>query len=129
MLTRGMDAGRPTTGLGEADLLKAVLGRHEALARALDEVDPFYSYEISVRLGSVPTDDKVCAAEGVGAAMVQFAKIDADHYAVMRLIPTHPLALQLRPIRQKIRFEAQPGTAEHQMLTDFADYGVPFGAL
>lgn len=129
LMTLGIEVGRPTAGLGESDLLEGVLGRHEALAKALDEVDPFYSYEISVKLGSVPLDDKACAAEAVGAAMVQFAKVDDERYSVMRVIPRHPLALQLRPIRQKIRFEAQPGTPEHQMLTDFSTYGVPFQAV
>lgn len=126
LVTVGIQAGRPTAGLEDADLLEGVLERQEALARALDEVDPFYSYEISVKLGSVPLDDTACAVEAVGAAMVQFATIDETRYSVMRVIPTHPLAVQLRPIRQTIRFEAQPGTPEHRMLTDFATYGVPF---
>lgn len=126
LMTLGIEAGRPTAGPGEADLLTGVLGRHEALAKALEEVDPFYSYEISVKFGQVPLDDQACAAEAEGAAMVQFATIDADHYSVMRVIPTHPLAGEFRPIRQTIRFEADPGTPEHRMLTDFATYGVPF---
>lgn len=125
LLTLGIEAGRPTTSLVESDLLKGVLTRHEALAKVLDEIDPFYSYEIAVRAGKLPTEAQAYAAAADGAAMVQFATIDTDRYVTMRVIPTHPLASQLRPIRQTIRFEATPGTAEHQMLEDFATYGTP----
>ncbi len=126
LITLGIEAGRPTAGLVESDLLQSVLTRHEALAEILDEIDPFYSYEISVRAGKLPTEAEAYEAAADGAAMVQFATIDTDRYVIMRVIPTHPLASQLRPIRQTVRFEATPGSVEHQMLEDFATYGTPF---
>lgn len=126
LLTTGIEAGRPTTGLSENDLLAGVFARHEALAAALDELDPFYTYEISTRHGQVPTNIDKYVAEADGTVMVRFQTIDAERYSVMRVIPTHPLAGLLRPIKQTVRFETQPGSREHQMLKDFETYGVPF---
>jgi hypothetical protein len=128
LMADALQGGRevPPGAPGE-DLLQAVLARQRSLATALNEVDPFYRYEVQIRSG------RVCeqAWDGdlhspVPVAWVHYRQLDADSYLLMRLLPRCAESLRLRPITTSMQLEVPVGSPEQQAIEDWLRYGAPF---
>lgn len=125
LLASALRAGSPPPEGAAGDaLLDAVVERHTALATSLDEVDPFYRYELEVRPGPLPDDWAESTTEANGAALIVYRQTSDSQHAVMRILPRDALAPLIRPITQTINFDISD--PEHrQMVENFARYGVP----
>ncbi|TQS45096.1 restriction endonuclease [Cryptosporangium phraense] len=123
-----LDGVRPLPGDGASEsLLSAIASRQEKLARSLDEVDPFYRYEIDIRTGwveNLPLDSTRLGE--TRAAFIQYAQIDDEHYREMRLLPRCAESVKLRPITADVRLEADPGTSTANAIHRFRQFGTPF---
>ncbi|MFI7642271.1 hypothetical protein [Nonomuraea sp. NPDC049400] len=114
-------------GAAAEDLLQSVITRQRSLAAALNEVDPFYRYELQVRPGRVadqPWDGDLHTAAAV--AWVDYRQLDEESYLVMRLLPRCAESLRLRPITASVELEVPVGSPEHQAVEDWLRYGAPF---
>ncbi|MEU8309831.1 hypothetical protein AB0C84_40300 [Actinomadura sp. NPDC048955] len=131
LMTAALHAGTevPAQKAGD-DLLAAVIGRHQALTAALNELDPFYRYEVEVRTGKV--SDQPWDADTQSDPMivlVQYQQLDAVTYLVMRLIALSAESTRLRPIVMSSELTATPGTPQAQALADFREFGAPLQAM
>ena len=108
------------------DLLAAVTTRLLSLQKVLDEVDPFYRYELEIRAGRVKDEHLLRdLAQPSASALIEFQQLDPSHYQVMRVIPRRPASAQLRPITANVVFHAAVGSPEHAALEEFRQFGVP----
>lgn len=111
----------------EGDLLAAVVQRATALQDALDQVDPFYRYEIEVRAGWVGADDWLRDVTArTGFVMASAEQVSTTHFALTLVYPRSAESASLRPIRQEITFAPEPGSREQAAVEDFVTYGAPF---
>jgi hypothetical protein len=127
LLTNAFRGGEPLPQGGAAeDLLDSITARMLALSTALNDVDPFYRYEMEIRVGRV-SDEPLEAAllSPTNAALIQSKQLDETHYQVMRIIPRHPSAIELRPISTHITLDVATGSAEHEAVQDFLHFGAP----
>ncbi|RFS44406.1 hypothetical protein D0Q02_22205 [Micromonospora craniellae] len=128
LMASALQGGRDIApGVVGEDLLDAILARHRGLADALNDVDPFYRYELDIRtggLGDLPWDIDI--RPGSPVAMVQYRQLDAERYQVMRILPRHPGVMHLRPITGTLRLEVNTGSPEHLALEEFSRFGAPF---
>ncbi|MBO2461469.1 hypothetical protein [Actinomadura violacea] len=127
LMAEALHAGKevPAQAAGD-DLLAAVIGRHQALTVALNELDPFYRYEVEVRAGKVsdqPWDADTHSDPMI--VLVQYQQLDAVTYLVMRLIALSAESTRLRPIVMSSELTAAPGTPQAQALADFREFGAP----
>ncbi|MET8053353.1 hypothetical protein ABZU75_37775 [Streptosporangium sp. NPDC005286] len=114
-------------GVPAEDLLQAIITRQRSLTTALNEVDPFYRYELHVRPGRVadqPWDGDLHTAADV--AWVHYRQLDEESYLVMRLLSRCAESLHLRPITASVQLEVPIGSPEHQAVEDWLRYGAPF---
>ncbi|MDR7254171.1 hypothetical protein J2X46_003164 [Nocardioides sp. BE266] len=112
------------SGSGPEQLLEAAMERMNDLAKAMEEIDPFYRYEISA-IDAIPDHSKL-AEHGEGAAMVRFGTGPDGRAVRLRIVPMSDLSAHFRPIRHKVRLHAAPGSGEEAALRDFAATGKPF---
>jgi hypothetical protein len=128
LMADALQGGRDVTqGVPAEDLLNAIVVRQRSLATALNEVDPFYRYDLQVRTGRVeeqPWDGDLHTASP--AAWVHYRQLDEQTYLVMRLLPRCVESLQLRPITGSVQLEVPVGSPEHQAVEDWLRYGAPF---
>jgi hypothetical protein len=129
LLTSALRGGNPPPDgtAGEA-LLEAVAERQTALATSLDEVDPFYRYEINVRAGPLPEDWAASSPETDDAALIVYRQTSEKQHTVMRILPRDALAPLVRPITQTISFDVSE-PAHRQMVENFARYGAPIAQV
>jgi hypothetical protein len=131
LLTDAFRGGRDLPeGSAAEDLLEAVSSRLIALSAALNEVDPFYRYELEIRAGRVQ-DEPIQASMRTPshAAFVEFKQLEDTHYRIMRVIARHPAALVLRPISISLMLQVAPGSPENEAIKDFLHFGVPFAEI
>lgn len=107
-------------------LLDALLARTTNVAAMLDEVDPFYRYEVEVRTGQI---DGSQWADHRGAKHVRYITADDDHYLILRIYPLSAESHWLRPISFTVQFQAFPGTPEHDALDQYRQFGAPFDGV
>jgi hypothetical protein len=128
LMADALQGGRDVTqGVPAEDLLNAIVARQRSLATALNEVDPFYRYDLQVRTGRVeeqPWDGDLHIASPV--AWVHYRQLDEQTYLVMRLLPRFAESLRLRPITGSVQLEVPVGSPEHQAVGDWLRYGAPF---
>jgi hypothetical protein len=99
LLASALSAARQIpTETGEP-LLDAIMNRESELARQLDEVDPYYRYEVLVRRGQL-TESAFDQLHSVDpkAALVTFRGIDEDYYQQLSIYPKCVESGRLRPI-------------------------------
>ncbi len=114
-------------GVPAEDLLQEVIDRQCGLASTLNEVDPFYRYEVHVRSGRVSEqawDADLHASSPV--AWVHYQQLDEDSYLVLRLLPRCAESTRLRPITVSVELEAPQGSPEQQAVEDWLRHGAPF---
>lgn len=126
LVAQALLAGReaPQGEPGEA-LLGAVTERALSLQTALDEIDPFYRYEIEVRAGRIPDAD-AALVERTGAVLTSYEQVSETQYTATHIIARTPASVVLRPIKQQVHFTVKRGTAEAEALEQFRLYGKPF---
>jgi hypothetical protein len=108
-------------------LLTSIQDRMTSLSRALDEIDPFYRYEIEVRTGNLQdVDPAAMLAEPSrpGLAESVMEQINDDQYLITHVIARSAVSDQLRPISGTIRFKAET-PAEVETLERWFHYGAP----
>jgi hypothetical protein len=114
-------------GAPAGDLLDAIVARHRSLNTALNDVDPFYRYELEIRKGLLhdqPWDIDLRNTSPV--AYVHYEQFESDHYLVMRLVPLCAESLSLRPITVSAELKVTPGSPEQQAVEEFFQFGAPF---
>ncbi|WP_189243660.1 hypothetical protein [Planobispora rosea] len=128
LLTQAMYGGsRIEPGLGSQGLLEAVVSRHTALAAALNEVDPLYTYTIEVRSGrlrDLPWDNADVYSHPT-AALIEYKELNENTYVVLWTLPRCAESAYLRPITTSVVFELDQGSGELQAVHDFLHYGAP----
>lgn len=113
---------------GEGDpLLGSIQGRMQALGASLDEVDPFYRYELELRTGKV-TDlspaESMSQFERPGIVISTLEQVSDTQYLVTHVIARSEVSGELRPIRGTYNFTA--ATAEEKdALERWMYYGAP----
>jgi hypothetical protein len=131
LLTNAFRCGDPLPrGVPAEDLLDSITARMVALSTALNDVDPFYRYEIEIRVGRVSDEPmEVALLTPTNAALMQSKQLDETHFQVMRIIPRHPAALELRPITSHITLDVTTRSAEHEAVQDFLHFGAPLHGI
>ena len=128
LMADALQGGRdvPQAAAGD-DLVDAVADRSAGLARALNEVDPFYWYEIEVRHGAVsdePIEDVM--THQARAAVELWTQLDAHQYRILRLVPRFPQASELSSIESRLLLDVADGSPERAAVEDFGRFGAPF---
>lgn len=127
LMAQALSAGRSVVADDGDPLLGAVQDRMRVLSTSLDEVDPFYRYEIEVRSGS-PEDlspqESLQRETRPGLVESVLESIDEHHYLVTHVFARSPMSTQLRPVRGTFRFTAST-PEEQESLKRFMLYGVP----
>ncbi|MEV6863343.1 hypothetical protein AB0M44_20355 [Streptosporangium subroseum] len=114
-------------GAPAEDLLQAVITRQRSLAATLNEVDPFYRYEVQIRSGR--TNEQAWDGDlhtPIPVAWVHYRQLDEESYLLMRLLPRCAESLRLRPITTSVQLEVPIGSPEQQAIEDWLRYGAPF---
>lgn len=128
LMAQALQGGREVpAGVPAEDLLDAVIARQRGLATALNEVDPFYRYDVQVRPGRVDQqtwDGDLHTTSPV--AWVHYRQLDEHSYLAMRLLPRCAESLRLRPITAAVNLEVPVGSPEQQAVEDWPRYGAPF---
>jgi hypothetical protein len=130
-ITNAFHGGRDVPeGVASEDLLEAITSRMVALSTALNEVDPFYRYEIDLRAGHLRDQPLEAAMQTeTNAAFVEYRQVTEDYFRVMRIFPRRPAALLLRPISTTIRLTVNNGSPEQEAVEAFRDFGAPFADI
>ncbi|WP_344242537.1 hypothetical protein [Actinocorallia libanotica] len=128
LMTMALHGGQdvPQGAAGE-DLLAAIVSRQQSLAASLNEVDPFYRYEVQVRTGRVKDLewDADLNTDPL-AAFVRYLQVNEACHLVIKLLPRCAESARLRPITMSVDLEVPPGSAEQQAVADWQRYGSPF---
>jgi hypothetical protein len=127
LLRDAMSASLPIpTELADSGLLTAGIDRHASLARALDQIDPFYRYTFDVRPGQLlPGFEPELPDQSNGAVLILYRQLDGDRYVAVRITPRYDYSPVLRPITRSITFEISD-PADRERLDNFRRYGAPF---
>lgn len=129
LMQQAITAGRqPPAGTAPEALLAAVQEQTVSLTAALDEIDPFYRYEVEVRAGTIPDADDALT-DDAASALITYEQVARDYYTVTRLIPKSSAAAELRPITQRVVFDATPGTQDAEAIEQFRVFGRPFTSV
>ncbi|MCM4084797.1 restriction endonuclease [Paractinoplanes hotanensis] len=130
-ITNAFQGGRDVPeGIPGEDLLEATTSRMIALSSALNDVDPFYRYEIDLRAGRLRDEPLEAALQTeTNAAFVEYRQVTEDRFGVMRIFPRSPAALQLCPISTSIRLTVENGSPDQEAIEAFRDFGAPFADI
>jgi len=127
LMADALQGGREVSkGIAGEDLVNAVITRHKVLAAALNEVDPFYRYELEVRTGKFcdqPWDAD--ARSNSNIVLIQYKQFDTDSYLVTRLVARSVESPRLRPIVVSSELIADRGSPQERALEDFREFGAP----
>jgi hypothetical protein len=131
LVASALSSDREIAELTGEPLIDAVATRELDLARQLDEVDPFYRYESSVRLGRLPESvEEHALTVDPRAALVTFREIDDNHYHQLAIYPKCADALRLRPISTTVTFGGTGDDDTLRTARDMIAYGAqPEGPL
>jgi hypothetical protein len=109
------------------DLLEALTTKVRGLAASLNEVDPFYRYEVQIRAGRVNEqawDADLHTASPV--AWVHYRQLDEDTFLVLRLLSRCAESPRLRPITASVELDVPTDSPERRAVEDWLRYGAPF---
>lgn len=113
---------------GEGDpLLNSVQGRMLALGKSLDEVDPFYSYELELRSGDlrdISAKQSMTQFERPGLVESVLEQVNDTQYLVTHIIARSEVSTELRPIRGTINFTVMTPEAK-EAVERWVQYGAP----
>ena len=131
LMTLAFAGGSAIPGTQPADdLLGAITDRAAQLADALEEVDPYYRYQIELRTGSMPDLSESIEDPAIeGLMMTRFEGTGPNQYLALHIIERFPGAALFKPIQQSVELRAEPGTADHDAIERFMYYGAPFSEL
>ncbi|MCW2660745.1 MAG: hypothetical protein JWP83_1897 [Mycobacterium sp.] len=115
---------RDVTELTGEPLVDAIAARELELARSLDEVDPFYRYESSIRTGRLPDSvEEHARTVDPNAALVTFRELDDNHFHQLAIYPRCAESLRLRPISTTVSFGGITDEAALKAARDMIAYG------
>lgn len=107
-------------------LLDGLLAQTANIAALLNEVDPFYRYEVEVRAGRV---DGSHWAGLNGATHVRYITVSAEQYLILRIYQLSAESQWLRPMSFTVQFRVPLGTPEYAALDNFRQFGAPFDGV
>ncbi len=111
----------------DADLLSAAQQRAVALQSALDEVDPFYRYQVEVCAGRIDSADWLDRIRGRSElAMARAQQISPTHFVVTYIEPRSAESAVMRPIRHEITLLPEAQSEQVTEVENFFKYGAPF---
>ncbi|QQW36303.1 hypothetical protein [Mycobacterium marinum] len=124
LLASALNGAQQVPEISGEPLLDAVLAREKELAKQLDQVDPFYSYEVAVRNGKL-TESILDQAPLIDpkAALVTFRELEGNQYQQISIYPKCRESARLRPISTTFTLDT---TADHETLRaahDMLAYG------
>jgi hypothetical protein len=124
LLASALSAAREIPEATGKPLIDAIIMRESELARQLDEVDPFYRYEVSVRRGRL-TDSVLDQLQTVDsrAALVTFRELDDDYYQQMSIYPKCVESGRLRPISTTLSVDPTADEDTLRAARDLIAYG------
>ncbi|MCV7031020.1 restriction endonuclease [Mycobacterium sherrisii] len=124
LLSSALSAAREIPKATGEPLLDAVLAREVELGRQLDEVDPFYRYEIAIRKGRL-TESVLDQASSIDpdAALVTFREIDDGFYQQVSIYPKCREAARLRPISTTFSVDSAADDETLRAAHDMLAYG------
>lgn len=127
LMALAFSGARPPADDEGEPLLTSIQDRMRDLNRALDEVDPFYRYEIEVRSGDfseLPSFESQHESARPGLVESVMEQIDEHQYLVTHIIARSEVSTQLRPILGTYNFTAE--TPEQlEALERWFHYGSP----
>lgn len=112
-------------------VLKSLAKASAAIHASLNEIDPFYRYEMQCRHGSL---DSLMREMRLGpskdVAFSSFAQpTGSDTCIITHVIPRCRESVTLRPISFGVTLNAESGTDEHQALCRYYEFGLPPQAI
>lgn len=122
---------QPVDGESQGESLLGSIGDRVAnLSRALDEVDPFYRYDIHLRPGKLDDAPDLSSIRNPAPGLVMSTEreVEGDRVLVTRIFARSPASTSLRPIQQTLAFPADSESPERAALEEFMHYGAPFSA-
>lgn len=124
LLSSALNAAREIPNTTGEPLLDAIIQRESELARQLDEVDPFYHYEVLVRRGQLTESafDQMRSLDS-RAALVTFREIDKDNYQQVSIYPKCVESGRLRPISTTLSIDPGGDEALAKAAHDMVAYG------
>lgn len=124
LVASALNAAREIPEITGEPLLDAVATRCLELNLQLDEVDPFYRYEIIVRSGRL-TESALDQMQSVdsNAALVTFREIDDTHYQQVSIYPKCAESGRLRPISTTVSIDSSTDAEVLQAAHDMIAYG------
>lgn len=124
LLASALNGARDIPDISGDALLDAALTRERELARQLDQVDPFYRYEIAIRHGRL-TESAVDQFSTIdrNAALVTFRELDGDFYQQVSLYPTCHESTRLRPISTTFSVDSSTDQETLRVAHDMLAYG------
>lgn len=111
----------PSTVQGAA-LLGVAQAHAQLLHRALDEVDPFYRYEIRILHGSLDDAHKT-VVNSSGAALCELVDLGDGQVRVVSLYPRTAMSANLSPISVDVTFDPEVFLTEQ--FAAFSNHGDP----
>lgn len=128
LLTQALFAG--STPHPSGDVLSAATFRAVALQAALDDVDPFYRYQVEVRDGHIDSPQWLTdVTSRSGFVMVRGEQVTSTQYAVTYIYPRSAESAALRPIRQDITLLPEADSEGQNSVERFINYGAPFSGV
>jgi hypothetical protein len=130
LMAEALAGARELPDAGGEDLLSAIGARQQALAAALDEIDPFYRYASEIRVGRLGSMNDPDIGFGALArsdsedCTVVAREVGDNHLWVLRVSPRCAESFRLRPLSTTIAMSAERGSPEHDALHRFFTYGV-----
>lgn len=124
LLASALNGAREIPEVSGTPLLDAVLAREQELARQLDEIDPFYRYEVAVRSGRL-TESAIDQLSAVDrhAALVTFRELEGDCYQQVSIYPKCRESGRLRPISTTVSVDPTADEQALQAAHDMLAYG------
>lgn len=127
LMALAFSGARPLIDTEGDPLLVSIQERAHELNRALDEVDPFYRYELEVRSGNLdelPSFEDLRDSARPGLVESTMEQINPNQYLVTHVIARSAVSAQLRPIRGTYNFLADT-PEQHEALERWFHYGAP----
>lgn len=126
LMATALSGGQQPQGEGDP-LLGSIQGRMQALGASLDEVDPFYRYELELRAGNIndlSPEKSMTQFERPGLMLSTLEQISENQYLVTHVIARSEVSAELRPIRGTYNFTAAT-LEERKALERWMYYGAP----
>lgn len=126
LMATALSGAQPPHGDGDP-LLSSIQQRMQALGSALDEVDPFYRYELELRSGNLADlspEESMTQFERPGLVHSTLEQVDSRQYLITHVIARSEVSVSLRPIKGTYNFT--PSTPEETAaLERWVYYGAP----